>query len=87
MRAFAHYGECVRPAGAYRHLFAGFDDPRAAYPLSNPQSSLMHEKPLQAVARELIAQVGHDWASALGRRNFDALRGLLTQLHDALWQG
>ena len=39
----------------------------------------------QAVARELITQVEHDWAGVLGRRNFDALRGLLKQLHDALW--
>ena len=46
MRAFTHHCKRVRPAGAYRHLFARFDDPRAAYPLSNPQSSLMHEKPL-----------------------------------------
>ena len=39
----------------------------------------------QAVARKLIAQVEHDWAGVLGRRNFDTLCGLLKQLHDALW--
>jgi hypothetical protein len=36
----------MRPAGAYGHLSAGFNDPRAAYPLSNPQGSFMHDKAL-----------------------------------------
>lgn len=41
----------------------------------------------QAVARELIAQIQHDWAGVVGRRNFEMLRRLLNELHDALWPG
>jgi DNA-binding MarR family transcriptional regulator len=39
----------------------------------------------QAVARELIAQIEHDWAGLLGRRNFRTLHELLQRLHDTLW--
>jgi DNA-binding MarR family transcriptional regulator len=39
----------------------------------------------QVVAREVIAQVEHDWAGVLGGREFDTLRKLLERLHGALW--
>ncbi len=39
----------------------------------------------QSVARQIIVQVERDWARALGRDDFAALRALLERLHDALW--
>jgi DNA-binding MarR family transcriptional regulator len=39
----------------------------------------------QATAREIIAQVEHDWARALGVSDFRTLRKLLEGLHEALW--
>lgn len=39
----------------------------------------------QSVARQIIAQVERDWARAVGRDDFAALRALLERLHDALW--
>jgi DNA-binding MarR family transcriptional regulator len=56
------------------------DDGRAKLVRLTPQGA-----EAQAVARELIAQVEHDWAGVLGRRNFHTLRGLLKELHDTLW--
>jgi DNA-binding MarR family transcriptional regulator len=40
----------------------------------------------QQAAREIVAQIEHDWSQLLGRRDFAILRGLLQRLHDALWQ-
>lgn len=39
----------------------------------------------QSVAREIIVQIERDWAGAVGRADFAALRELLERLHDALW--
>lgn len=39
----------------------------------------------QEAAREIVAQIEHDWSEVLGRRDFAALRELLQRLHDALW--
>jgi DNA-binding MarR family transcriptional regulator len=39
----------------------------------------------QSVAREIIVQIERDWAEAVGRADFAALRELLERLHDALW--
>jgi DNA-binding MarR family transcriptional regulator len=39
----------------------------------------------QAAAREIIAQIEHDWSLVLGRRDLALLRELLSRLHDALW--
>lgn len=39
----------------------------------------------QEAAREIVAQIEHDWSQLLGRRDFDTLRGLLQRLHEALW--
>lgn len=39
----------------------------------------------QEAAREIVAQIEHDWSLVLGRRDFATLRELLRRLHDALW--
>ena len=39
----------------------------------------------QEAAREIVAQIEHDWSLVLGRRDFATLRGLLQRLHDTLW--
>jgi DNA-binding MarR family transcriptional regulator len=39
----------------------------------------------QQAAREILAEIEHDWSLALGHRDFAALRELLGRLHDALW--
>ena len=39
----------------------------------------------QEAAREILAQIEHDWSLVLGRRDFATLRELLRRLHDALW--
>ena len=39
----------------------------------------------QETAREIVAQIEHDWSLLLGRRDFATLRELLRRLHDALW--
>lgn len=39
----------------------------------------------QEAAREIVAQIEHDWSLVLGRRDFATLRELLQRLHDALW--
>jgi DNA-binding MarR family transcriptional regulator len=39
----------------------------------------------QVIAREIIAQVEHDWARLLGSGEFGTLRKLLERLHGALW--
>ena len=39
----------------------------------------------QEAAREIIAEIEHDWGELLGADDFAVLRGLLQRLHDALW--
>jgi len=39
----------------------------------------------QGAAREIVAQIEHDWSLVLGTRDFATLRELLLRLHDALW--
>jgi DNA-binding MarR family transcriptional regulator len=39
----------------------------------------------QEAAREIVAQIEHDWSLVLGPRDFATLRELLQRLHDALW--
>jgi DNA-binding MarR family transcriptional regulator len=39
----------------------------------------------QQAGREIVAQIERDWSQLLGRRDFDALRGLLQRLHETLW--
>jgi DNA-binding MarR family transcriptional regulator len=39
----------------------------------------------QQAAREIVAQIEHDWSLVLGRRDFALLRALLRRLHEALW--
>lgn len=39
----------------------------------------------QEAAREIVAQIEHDWSLVLGRDDFATLRELLRRLHDALW--
>jgi DNA-binding MarR family transcriptional regulator len=39
----------------------------------------------QEAAREIVAQIEHDWSLVLGERDFAALRTLLERLHDTLW--
>jgi DNA-binding MarR family transcriptional regulator len=39
----------------------------------------------QETAREIVAQIEHDWSRLLGRRDFATLLELLHRLHDALW--
>jgi len=39
----------------------------------------------QQAAREIVAQIEHDWSLVLGRRDFATLRALLERLHDKLW--
>jgi DNA-binding MarR family transcriptional regulator len=40
---------------------------------------------VQQAARDLIAEIEHDWGALLGPRDFATLRKLLERLHDALW--
>jgi DNA-binding MarR family transcriptional regulator len=39
----------------------------------------------QSAAREIVAQIEHDWSELLGRRDFRTLHQLLHRLHEALW--
>jgi DNA-binding MarR family transcriptional regulator len=39
----------------------------------------------QDAAREIVAQIEHDWSRLLGESEFASLRALLERLHDALW--
>ena len=39
----------------------------------------------QEAAREIVAQIEHDWSLLLGRGDFATLRELLGRLHDTLW--
>jgi DNA-binding MarR family transcriptional regulator len=39
----------------------------------------------QEAAREILAEIEHDWSLLLGRRDFATLHELLRRLHDVLW--
>jgi DNA-binding MarR family transcriptional regulator len=39
----------------------------------------------QTAAREIVAQIEHDWSQLLGARDLALLRELLRRLHEALW--
>jgi DNA-binding MarR family transcriptional regulator len=39
----------------------------------------------QEAAREIVAQIEHDWSRLLGKGDFATLRELLGRLHDGLW--